>query len=205
MLNAGRYFSVIPLQAVAKVLDIIVSGLSSETELVAQDIESDEQEAIKSHREILEIYCFLLQWAVAGLENHAADKTGTVATTAPRRKGKLKGRTDVKSSWDSISPLTLALEAMCKVMKLKLLRVFVTTSERDTFISLFTRPVYLLMESEQRVKNTAIRMHIFKVLCMAVKHHGHAFGNSYHRSCLVDIDINHFRCSNIYCPESYLL
>ena len=65
---------------------------------------------------------------------------------------------------------------MCKVLKLKLARIFVTTSERDTFVSLFTRPVYLVLESEQRVKSTAIRMHAFKVLCIAVKHHGHAFG-----------------------------
>lgn len=67
---------------------------------------------------------------------------------------------------------------MCKVLRLKLLRVFVTTSERDTFVSLFTRPAYVVLESEARVKNTALRMYVFKVLCIAVKHHGHAFGNS---------------------------
>lgn len=65
---------------------------------------------------------------------------------------------------------------MSRVLKLKLARVFVTTSERDTFVSLFTRPVYLVLESEARCKSTAIRMHVFKVLCVAVKHHGHAFG-----------------------------
>jgi condensin complex subunit 1 len=52
----------------------------------------------------------------------------------------------------------------------------VTTSERDTFVSLFTKPVYIVLESEQRVKVTPVRMHLFKVLCIAVKHHGHAFG-----------------------------
>ena len=61
-------------------------------------------------------------------------------------------------------------------MKLKLSKIFVTTPERDTFVSLFTRPVYLLLENEARVKNVAIRMHAFKVLCVAVKHHGHASG-----------------------------
>jgi condensin complex subunit 1 len=65
---------------------------------------------------------------------------------------------------------------MCKVLKLKLSKIFLTTSERDTFISLFTRPVYMVLESEQRVKNTSIRMHAFKVLCIAVKHHGHGYG-----------------------------
>lgn len=68
------------------------------------------------------------------------------------------------------------MDVMSKVLKLKLARIFVTTSERDTFVSLFTRPVYLILESEARVKNNTIRMHTFKVLCIAVKHHGHAFG-----------------------------
>jgi condensin complex subunit 1 len=65
---------------------------------------------------------------------------------------------------------------MCKVLKLKLSKIFLTTSERDTFIGLLTRPVYLILESEQRVKSTPIRMHSFKVLCIAVKHHGHGYG-----------------------------
>ncbi len=65
---------------------------------------------------------------------------------------------------------------MSKVMKLKLGKLFLTTSERDTFVGLLTRPVYMVLESEQRVKNTAIRMHAFKVLCIAVKHHGHGYG-----------------------------
>ena len=67
---------------------------------------------------------------------------------------------------------------MCKVLKVKLGKVFMTTSERDTFVGLFTRSVYLILENEQRIKNTALRMHAFKVLCIAVKHHGHAFGIS---------------------------
>lgn len=88
-----------------------------------------------------------------------------------------KAKTAVKeTSWDPTSQLQAALEVMAKVMKIKLAKVFVTTSERDTFISMFTRPVYLLLENEARVKNVALRMHAFKVLCIAVKHHGHANG-----------------------------
>jgi condensin complex subunit 1 len=80
--------------------------------------------------------------------------------------------------------LQTALDTMCKVLKLKLSKIFLTTSERDTFISLLTRPVYMTLESEQRVKNTAIRMHAFKVLCIAVKHHGHGYGKIYGGMCL---------------------
>ena len=79
-------------------------------------------------------------------------------------------------SWDSAAQLQSALDVMSKVLKLKLGKIFLTTSERDTFIGLLTRPVYMVLESEQRVKNTAIKMHAFKVLCIAVKHHGHGYG-----------------------------
>jgi condensin complex subunit 1 len=43
---------------------------------------------------------------------------------------------------------------------------------------LYTRPAYLVAESEQRLKNNAIKMRIFKVLCLAVKHQQHALGNT---------------------------
>jgi condensin complex subunit 1 len=78
--------------------------------------------------------------------------------------------------WDSSAQLENALATMCKVLRLKLAKIFLTTSERDTFVGLLTRPVYMILESEQRCKSTSIRMHAFKVLCIAVKHHGHGYG-----------------------------
>ncbi|KAI5776835.1 armadillo-type protein [Geopyxis carbonaria] len=176
-----KNFATMPVQSIGKVLDTIVSGLAVETDIAFQDIESaDGQETIKEHRELLEIYGFLLQWAVTGIEARAVIEQRETATTATAgSKGKKKGKGKTKSgsiAWDSATPLQHALETMCKVLKLKLLRIFVTTSERDRMISLFTRPAYLVLENEERVKSTPIRMHIFKLLCIAVKHHGHAFG-----------------------------
>ena len=97
---------------------------------------------------------------------------------------------------------------MCKVLKLKLGKIFLTTSERDTFISLLTRPVYLILESEQRVKNTPIRMHAFKVLCIAVKHHGHGYGmlgapDFVARGGMLTLHLG--SRANIYCPEPDVL
>jgi condensin complex subunit 1 len=182
---AHRNFSVIPTQAAGKVLDTIVSGLSAEADAVSMDIEADEQDTLNEHRQLLEIYGFLLQWLVAGLEARTEKLTSsaTAATARGGQKGKGKGKGKGKAgtgAWDSPAQLTLILEVMCKVLNLKgkLLRVFVTTSERDTFVSLFTRPVYLVLESEQRVKTHNIKMHVIRVLCIAVKHHGHAFGES---------------------------
>lgn len=98
---------------------------------------------------------------------------GLARSKGPKGKSKIVSK---DGNWDPSAQLQTALDTMTKVMKLKLSKLFITTSERDTFVGLFTRPVYLILESEQRVKSTSIRMHAFKVLCVAIKHHGHAYG-----------------------------
>lgn len=152
-----------------------MSGLSAEADAVNNDIDSpDEQDALAHHKQLLEIYAFLLQWTIAGVEAKAAEKS----STAPLARGRARPKKGASKDevWDSATQLQAALDTMCKVLKLKLSKIFLTTSERDTFISLLTRPVYMVLESEQRVKTTSIRMHSFKVLCMAVKNHGHGYG-----------------------------
>ncbi|CAI7600697.1 unnamed protein product [Penicillium pancosmium] len=169
-----KYTSFLPTKSLSKVLDLIVSGLSVEADIIVGDLESDEQDAIQSHKQLLEMYGFLLQWALSAVEVKAAEKP---AEAAPARRGGPKSKKSAKDgAWDWTPQIQISMETMCKVMKLKLGRIFLTTSDRDTFINLFTRTIYLVLESEQRVKSMAIRMHAFKVLCIAVKHHGHAFG-----------------------------
>ncbi|EAW09151.1 condensin subunit YCS4 [Aspergillus clavatus NRRL 1] len=172
-----KYTSFLPTRSLSKLLDLIVSGLSVEADTIHGDLESDEQDAIQHHKQLLEMYGFLLQWALSAVEVKAAEKP---AEAAPARRGVGKsGRSKANNkdgNWDWTAQIQISMETMCKVMKLKLSRIFLTTSDRDTFINLLTRSVYLILESEQRVKSMAIRMHAFKVLCIAVKHHGHAFG-----------------------------
>lgn len=174
--TSTRFSPALPARSLSKLLDLIVSGLSVEADIIHGDLESDEQDGIQHHKQLLEMYGFLLQWALSAVELKAAEKS---ANAAPARRGagkqsKSKGTKD--NQWDWTPQIQVSMDTMCKVMKLKLGRIFVTTSDRDTFINLFTRSVYLILESEQRVKSMSIRMHAFKVLCIAVKHHGHAFG-----------------------------
>jgi condensin complex subunit 1 len=172
----ARSSSVLPPHALGQVLDVIVSGLSAEADIVNNDLEVEEGDALDHHKQILEIYAFLLQWTIASVETKAAEKPAS----APAARGKAgkgaKAKTAGKDGWDSAGPVQNAMEVMSKVLKLRLARIFTTTSERDTFVNLFTRAVYLVLESEVRVKSTPMRMHAFKVLCVAVKHHGHAYG-----------------------------
>lgn len=176
LFKQSRYTSFLSAHSLSKMFDLITSGLACEADIIHHDLESDEQELLAHHKMLLEMYGFLLQWTIAAVETKAAEKSS--ATVPTRGRGKPKGTKDASkdTTWDSSTQLETALGTMCKVLRLKLSTIFLTTSERDTFISLLTRPVYMILESEQRVKNTSIRMHAFKVLCIAVKHHGHGYG-----------------------------
>ena len=178
LFRISRSTALLPTSCLSKLADVLVSGLSAEVDIVSHDLDTEEPEAIQHHKRLLELYAFLLQWAVVAVEIKAAEKPAGAAPARGRGASKAtKAKSGAKDgSWDSAGQLQQALDVMCKTLKLKLGRVFVTTSECDTFVGLFTRPVYLIFESEQRTKNTTIRMHGFKVLGIAVKHHGHAFG-----------------------------
>jgi condensin complex subunit 1 len=178
LFRESRFTSFLPTHALSKVFDLVMSGLSAEADTIHNDLESPgEEDVVAHHKKLLEVYGFLLQWTIAAVETKAAEKS----TTAPVARGRGKPKKnaaakDKDGAWDSSSQLQTAMDIMCKVLKLKLSKIFLTTSERDTFIGLLTRPVYMILENEQRVKETSIRMYAFKMLCIAVKHHGHGYG-----------------------------
>ncbi|KAK6341084.1 Condensin complex subunit [Orbilia brochopaga] len=172
-----KSFPSIPSICASKVLDLISSGLAAETTLAHAELESDDPDGLEPHKQLLEAYGFLLQWCIGATESRLEDKSNT--TTSSNRGGrgaKSKSTKGGANIWDSSGQLLSTLEIMAKVMKLKLSKMFLTTSERDAFVGLFTRPVYLILENEQRLKSIPTKMHCFKILCLAVKHHGHAFG-----------------------------
>ncbi|GAP91571.1 putative condensin complex component [Rosellinia necatrix] len=174
-----KYTQFLPTHALSKIFDLVMSGLATEADAITHDLENpDEQEVLAHHKSLLEIYGFLIQWTMACVETKAAEKSSAAPVSRARGKGaksKAAASRQGEDHWDSAAQLQSALDVMAKVMKLKLGKLFLTTSERDTFVGLLTRPVYMVLESEPRVKNTAIRMHAFKVLCIAVKHHGHGY------------------------------
>lgn len=174
LFRKSRSSAQIPPATLGKILDLIVSALNTQADIAHADIEAEEQEALPHHKKILEMYGFLLRWTISAVETRALEKSASAP--AARGRGKTaKSKSSKDGSWDASAQLEMALDRMSKVLKLKLGRVFVTTSERDTFIGLFTKPVYHILENEARVKSQVIRMHCFRVLCIAVKHHGHAY------------------------------
>ena len=207
LFKLSRSTQLLPTHSLSKIFDLIISGLSSEADIVNNELETDEQDTIQHHKQFMEMYAFLLQWSISVVEVKAAEKPAGGAPLKGRgtaKGGKAKANTK-DGNWDSSLQLQAALETMCKVLKLKLGKIFMTTSERDTFVGLFTRAVYLILENETRIKSTALRMHAFKVLCIAVKHHGHAFGNLLITDCKIPDLLTLDRGSNIDHSEPLIL
>jgi len=166
----------IPPAILSKILDLLVSALSTQADIIHADLEAEEQDTIPYHKTILEMYAFLLRWTISAVETKALEKSASAPAARGRGKvTKAKSGVAKDGTWDASAQLETALDRMSKVLRLKLGRIFVTTSELDTFIGLMTKPVYHILENEARVKNKAIRDHCFRVLCFAVKRHGHAY------------------------------
>ena len=161
-----------------KTLDAIVSSLGQHTNAVTSmtsgTFDEEDADAPMVHKAPLEKWAFLLQWFVTVAER-GAGRPATSETQAKGKGGKKKGN---KSSsafiWSDHLPLVLS--AMHRALRIPTSRIWRTTSERETFISCFVKPAYVLCESENHLKTQEIRLGIYKVVCLAVKFHSHAFG-----------------------------
>ncbi|EIN08162.1 hypothetical protein PUNSTDRAFT_102926 [Punctularia strigosozonata HHB-11173 SS5] len=164
----------------SKILDSVSSGLAAQTETTTHVLESGDQESIREQKKAIEMYAFLLQWFVIAAEKVKKGGEDEVAVPAAKpRRGRGGARaaasrkqTSTAWTWESQIPATLAL--ISKVLRLSSPRIWTTTAERDTFISCITRPAYHVTENEQYMKAQNIKLGVYKVICLAVKHHGHA-------------------------------
>ncbi|PPQ81973.1 hypothetical protein CVT25_014624 [Psilocybe cyanescens] len=171
----------VPGPVMSKLLDSISSALQAELEATQRDTESGDPQVYMGHKMPLEMYAFLLYWFVIAAEKVKASEE-VEGPPAKGRKGKggkaatrtaASKKTDTVWTWkDQIIP-TLSL--ISKILRnLQTQRIWTTTAERDTFINCITRPAYYVTESEVYMKSQEIKMSVFKVICLSVKHHGQA-------------------------------
>ncbi|KAG8907136.1 Condensin complex subunit [Tulasnella sp. 403] len=174
---------------ISKLLDSVTSGKSSmatclqaEIDATQRDIDADDQESFAAHRQTLEVYAFLIHWFILAADKVATKSGEEVPAPKPKRgkgtkapkKGASANQNHEAFSWsDSILP-TLAL--INKLLRIKSHRLWMATTDRDIFTNCVTRPAYHVMENEALMKVEGLRMEVYKVICLAVKHHGHAFG-----------------------------
>ncbi|PCH34948.1 hypothetical protein WOLCODRAFT_155593 [Wolfiporia cocos MD-104 SS10] len=177
-----KHSEALPGLLMNKLLDSISSGFQAQVDATMRDIDQEDQQTVMAHKTPLEMYAFLLNWFVGAAEkvkSSGEDEVPVAPAPKPRRgRGGKAGASRAASkkhteawTWVDQIPHTLALIA--KVLRLKTQRIWMTTAERDTFINCITRPVYHITESEQYIKSQPIRMGAYKVICLAVKHHGH--------------------------------
>lgn len=87
---------------------------------------------------------------------------------------KSKNNTGLQAEWkaNQIQVLDL-LEAVETGLKTDVSKIFVTTPEKASFLELFNRPLFHLMEIPERMKIQSIRIPMFRCICMMVKSHNH--------------------------------
>src|SRR5271154_1146472 len=101
LFRLSRNSSLLPASALSTILALLVSGLSTEADIIHNDMEGEEQDALHHHKRLLELYGFLMQWAIAAVETKASEKS----SAAPARKGTkgAKSKSAGKDgTWDSI-------------------------------------------------------------------------------------------------------
>ncbi|EDR03599.1 uncharacterized protein LACBIDRAFT_155822, partial [Laccaria bicolor S238N-H82] len=173
----------------SKLLDSISSGLLAELEATMRDVELGDQQSYMAHKTPLELYAFLLQWFVTAAEKVKATEDGDAPPPAAATKGRRgrggkagagrgagRGAASKKNeawTWQDQIPATLGL--IVKVLRLQTQRIWTTTAEKEDFIKTITRPAYHVAENEQYMKKSDIKLWVYKVICLSVKHHGQSF------------------------------
>jgi len=121
-----------------KLLDVVISGLNSQADAFATELESPEPEGLESFRRPLEMYSFLLLWILTSAETVAGQKTAATTRENSRgRQSKSKQNAATKDQhqpWDYTPQLQTAFDVMCKMLKLKLAKLWTITSEKDSFV-----------------------------------------------------------------------
>ncbi|KAN0127117.1 non-SMC mitotic condensation complex subunit 1 domain containing protein [Lactarius tabidus] len=172
----------VPGILMSKLLDVITSGFAAEVDAAAQDIDHEDQQTCAAHKVPIEMYAFLLNWSARSAEKVNTPREDAPAAAAPAKSRRGRGgkaaqpRAAAKNrapewSWkDQIVPM---LTLISKVLKLKTSKIWTVSGERETFIGCLTAPAYHITENEQYMKSQPIKLGVYKVICLAVKHHGH--------------------------------
>jgi len=149
-----------------QVIYLVTSSLHNQAENTTNVIENGETELFSSHKQYLEVYAYFTHCLLTylGLEHIPSSNTNSKKVTNQA----------LEVFKNNCTQLENIMDAICACFKLHLNKLFTTTPEKDLFISSFTRPIYILMESEPRIKVVGVKMYMFKVIAMAVKFHGHA-------------------------------
>ncbi|KAF8935517.1 armadillo-type protein [Dissophora ornata] len=176
-----KHFNTLKKTTATKVWDIVLSGFNAEVASTAQDLEINDQDVYMQHREPLEMYGFLIFWIINITEQKATSRAASTEKTAKSTRGKgARASKDNNEADEQSSTWTSekqkAMDSMSKCLELQLSKIWTATHEKETFISLFFKPAYQILENKENIKNSALKQRVYKVLCICIKRHNHEFG-----------------------------
>ncbi|KAF9276148.1 Condensin complex subunit [Mortierella alpina] len=176
-----KHFIILKKTTATKVWDIILSGFNAEILSTAQDLEINDQDVYMHHREPLEMYGFLIFWVIGIIEQRATSRAAAVDKTGKPTRGKGSRSTkDGEGAEEGIITWTAekqrAMDLMCRCADLALSKIWTATHEKESFLSLFFKPAYQILENKENVKVVVLKQRVYKVLCICIKKHNHEFG-----------------------------
>ncbi|KAF9438398.1 Condensin complex subunit [Entomortierella beljakovae] len=173
-----KHINTLKKATATKVWDIILSGFNSEITSTAQDLEVNDQDMYMQHRNPLEMYGFLIFWII-----NITEQKATSRAAAAEKSGKSRGkgaRTKDDETVEGTSTWTIekqrAMDLMSKCLELQLSKIWTATHEKETFVSLFFKPAYQILENKENIKISALKQRVYNVVCICIKRHNHEFG-----------------------------
>ncbi|KAG6852317.1 hypothetical protein C0991_000953 [Blastosporella zonata] len=178
-----KYSKAVPGLIMSKLLDSISSGLQTELDATMREMDRGDQQGYMAHKLPLEHFAFLLLWFVSAAEKVKDPDDEDVPAPKGRRGrgGKAGGKASSRNpankkgeTWTWIDQIPATLSLISKALRLTTQRIWTITAEREAFLTCMTRPAYQITESETYMKVEAIKLGVQKIICLAVKHHGHS-------------------------------
>lgn len=136
------------------------------------------EEAVSEFARAVEVQVFALQMCLRMLDqwSHSQRATASSTTTAGARRAARGASSLADTEFDVNNAVQTGLDAVCRLLSQKLQRIWQTSTERDQLVAAAVKCAYIFMETESCLKVKAIKMRVFKTVCVAVKHQGHVFG-----------------------------
>ncbi|EJS42544.1 ycs4p [Saccharomyces arboricola H-6] len=129
-------------------------------------------ELIPQWKRHLEEYGYFIQVLLTFLQDELHKVTSQSTNLNRSTKNGKNDSANVEVFRRDCNQLENLLESISKLLEINISKIFQTTPEKDLFIGLFTRPLFVILEIEPVIKVSSIKNFIQKILAMCVKNHG---------------------------------
>lgn len=170
-------FPHLPKKLQSQLCYLVTSSMSNLAIEIKSNLEGDTNqfevmELILQWKVHLEEYGYLTYVLLSFLQEdvHIAATQTTILGRGGSKKTSVGG-----AAVELFKKTCVQLESICdaiiKVLRIDLNKLFQTTAEKNMFIELFTKPLYLLIEVEPSIKVSSLKFLIQRIICMSVKYH----------------------------------